>query len=79
MTLFEFDDDLQYNEEQMQLDIEKYGLYTYEDFAEYIPYEVFEMFPAPYLKVAVGKGLITFDGIVELIDRYIKIIVDSNL
>ena len=28
-----------YDEEQMLADIEKYGLYTYEDFEEYVPEE----------------------------------------
>ena len=55
----------------MAKDIETYGLYTYEDFAEYMPEEVYNMFPAQYFKVAVGKGYITFDEIVSLIERYL--------
>lgn len=70
-NIFEYDETLKYDEEQMAKDIEKYGLYTYEDFAEYMPEEVYNMFPAQYFKVAVGKGYITFEEIVELIDRYL--------
>ena len=51
--------------------IEEYGLYTYEDFAEYLPYEVYAAFPAPQLKVAVGKGMITFDEILGYIEKYL--------
>jgi len=55
----------------MQKDIETYGLYTYEDFAEYIPEEVYNAFPAAYLKVSVGKGYLTFDDILAMIERYV--------
>ena len=69
---FEYDSTLKYDEEQMNKDIETYGLYTYDDFKDYIPYEIFEyMFPAKYFKVAVGKGMITFEEIVGLIERYL--------
>ena len=71
-NFFEYGENLAYDAEQMEKDIEKYGLYTYEDFAEYVPYEVYEyMFPAKYYKVAVGKGLITFEEILELIEHYL--------
>ena len=58
------------DEEKMAADIEKYGLFTYEDFADYIPEEVFYAFNGQYLKVAMGKGLLTWDDIYALIDRY---------
>ena len=71
-NIFEMNDDLTINLEKMQEDIEKYGLYTYEDFKDYIPYEVYAAFPAPYFKVAVGKGYITWEEILGLIDRYLS-------
>ena len=64
---FEYDEDLKYNEEKMQADIEKYGVYTYEDFADYISEEAFNSSPSVYLKVAVGKGMITFEEILDVI------------
>ncbi len=71
-NIFEYDENLAYNTEKMQSDISTYGLYTYDDFAEYVPYEVFEyMFPAKYFKIAVGKGMITYEEILELIDYYL--------
>lgn len=53
-------------------DIEKYGLFTYEEFKEtvYLSEDVFNAFNGQYLKVAIGKGLITIDEIKELIARY---------
>lgn len=68
VNFFEFSDGLKYDEEKMQADIEKYGLYTYEDFAEYFSYEAFLASPAKYLKISMGKGLITFDEILLIID-----------
>ncbi len=70
-NMFEYDSDLNYDAEQMKADIEKYGLYTYEDFAEYIPEEVYNMFQAQYFKIAVGKGHITFEQIIGYIEHYL--------
>ena len=61
-----------YDAEQMQEDIEKYGLYTYEDFAEYVTYEQFIAFNGPYLKVLVGRGVVTFEQILNLIATYVN-------
>jgi len=70
-NFFEYGDDLVYDAEKMQADIDEYGLYTYEDFEEYLPYELYAAFPAPYLKVAVGKGMITFEEILGYIDQFL--------
>lgn len=67
VNYFEYDEDLKYNEEAMQRDIEKYGLYTYEDFCEYISEDAYNSSPSVYLKVAVGKGMITYEEIVAVI------------
>jgi len=58
--------------ESMQADIERYGLFTYEEFAEHVPVsqEVFEAFNGQYLKVAIGKGLITYERLQSLAERY---------
>jgi hypothetical protein len=68
VNYFEYDDDLKYNEEKMQADIEKYGLYTYDDFKDYISEAAYNSSPSVYLKVAVGKGMITFEEILDVID-----------
>jgi len=64
---FEIGDDMKYDSEKMQADIEKYGLYTYEDFAEYITPEQFEAWNIANMKVVVGKGYATYDIIVDLL------------
>lgn len=70
VNFFDYDDNLQYNAEQMAADIETYGLYEYADFADYVSEEVFNAFPFKYFKVAVGKGLFTYDKILWLIGFY---------
>jgi len=59
-----------YDVEQFRQDVETYGLYTYEDFADYVTYEQFVDWNGAYLKVAVEKGYFTFEYILELIDLY---------
>ena len=61
---------MKYDEALMQADIERYGLYEYEDFADYITYEEFIALNLKYFKVAVGKGSITYDEIMYLIDLH---------
>lgn len=53
-------------------DIQMYGLFTYEEFAEIfaIPEIIFEAFNGQYLKVSIGKGLIDFETLGVLIERY---------
>ncbi|MBD5087076.1 MAG: S8 family serine peptidase [Clostridiales bacterium] len=53
-------------------DIQQYGLFTYGEFAEIysIPEMVFEAFGGQYLKVSIGKGLITYEQLESLIARY---------
>ena len=50
--------------------IEEYGLYTYEDFADYISEEVFNAFPFKYFKVAIEKGEYTWEELMFLISEY---------
>ena len=68
---FDVNDAMKYDEAAMQADIEKYGLYTYEDFSEYCTYEQFVGFGFENWKVAVGKGYITWDDILYLISIHI--------
>ena len=66
----EMSDKLTYDAEQFQRDVETYGLYTYDDFKDYVTYEQFVDWNGAYLKIAVEKGYFTFDYILELIELY---------
>ena len=69
---YEIGEKMRYDEEKMQADIEKYGLYTYEDFDHVLTYEQFVAFNVQYFKIAVGKGEYTYEGILALIDTYLN-------
>lgn len=73
-NIFEYDENLKYDEELMEADIDKYGLFTYDDFKDLISYEFYSHFPVPYLKVSIGKGLISYSDIMYLIRRYSKFV-----
>lgn len=74
LNIFDIDlSTMAYTAENVQKDIETYGLYTYADFEDLISEEAFELYNAKYLKVAVGKGYITWDDILDLIDIYFDV------
>lgn len=72
-NIFEVDGEtMMYDAEAMAADIEKYGLYTYEELNTLVPVPevMFDAVNGQYLKVAVGKGIITIEQIGELVERY---------
>ena len=69
---FEIGEDMKYDPAKMKADIEKYGLYEYEDFADHCTYEQFMGFAFANWKVAVGKGYINFEDIIYLIETYVN-------
>ena len=70
LAFFEIGEDMKYDEVKKQADIEKYGLYTYEELSHLMTREQFEAFNFAEIKIAVGKGLITFDELCALLDVY---------
>ena len=72
-NIFEVDPEtMAYDAEAFAEDIEEYGLYTYEEFAQEYPIseEAFEAFGCKYFKVALGKGVVTEARLVQLMNRY---------
>ena len=70
-NIFEVDaGSMAYDQQAKEADIAEYGLFTYDDFEGVVSEEFFEAFNGSYLKVAMGKGLITWDGIEALAGRY---------
>ena len=54
-------------------DLCRYGVFTYSDFEGMIPEEAYHAFNGQYLKIAIGKGLITWDDIARLAERYVPL------
>lgn len=71
-NIFEYDENLKYDEELMNKDIEEYGIMEYEVLAPYVPYEMYVAFNAKYFNVAIGKGMITLEKIIDYAERYLK-------
>lgn len=63
---------MKYDEAAYNADIALYGLFTYEELSQMIPISenTFNAINAQYLKVAIGKGLITIDELADLYNRY---------
>lgn len=81
INIFEVDGEtMRIDQAQYLADIERYGLFTYEEFAEIyaIPEEIYEAFNGQYLKVSIGKGLIDYERLGELIESYAEFFESSN-
>lgn len=75
INIFEVDaETMKYDDALFQQDVANYGLFSYEEFSEIIaiPEDIFEAFGVKYLKILIGKGLINWERIIALVDRYQK-------
>lgn len=73
INIFNVDTDtMKFDETKYNKDISEYGLFTYKEFATIypVPEVIFEAFGGKYLKVAIGKGLLTEEMLESLIARY---------
>lgn len=72
-NIFEVDPEtMMYDAVAMAVDIEKYGLYTYEELNALVPLPevMFDAVYGQYLKVAVGKGITNLTAIEKMIESY---------
>lgn len=65
-NMFEFDN-LLCDKAKAEEDIAKYGLYSYDEWAEHVSKEDFDTFNGAYFKIAVEKGLLTIEELFLLI------------
>ena len=73
-NIFEVDTEtMTYDAEKMQQDIDTYGLLTLEDFGGMVPQAAFDAFNGQYLGIAIGKGLLTWEQIAALAERYVPL------
>lgn len=76
-NIFEVDaETMTYDYEQLAKDIETYGLFTYEELNAICPLseEMFNAAGGAYLKISIGKGNLTIDELIYMINRYSKFI-----
>ena len=71
LNIFDIETDtMAYNPFKVISDIQTYGLYTYEDLQELGTEEQFKMHNAAFLKIAVGKGTLTWQDMSDLMDMF---------
>ena len=69
---FEIGKDFTYDKELMKKDILKYGVFEYKDFKPYgVSKKQFVDFNGKYLKVLIGKGVVTFNQILSLFKKFV--------
>lgn len=71
-NIFDLDDDYKYDAAKMAADIEQYGLFSYDEWSDYATAEQFAAFNGAYLKVAIGKGLVTVNEIMGYIEKFLQ-------
>lgn len=72
INYFEYNDDMSYNIDYMEEMKNTYGFFTYNDLKDYFTEEVFYALPMKYAKVAIGKGMITFEEFIALINDHLR-------
>ena len=70
-NIYECDNNLKYDENKKKEDIEKYGLFTYDDWKEYVSKEEFDIFNFKDFKVSFAKGLCSADDIKHYINDFL--------
>ena len=76
-NIFEVDaETMTYDYEQLEKDIDTYGLFTYEELNAICPLteEMFNAAGGAYLKISIGKGNLTVEELIDMINRYSKFI-----
>ena len=71
INTFDFATALKYDQKKMAHDMEKYGLYTYDEWSAYCDISVFEEYNIPVMKVGISKELYTKEYIIGLINTYV--------
>ena len=72
-NIFDVDvETMTYDYEALTRDIETYGLFTYEEMNAIVPLseDMFNMAGGAYLKISIGKGNMTMEDLVYMIQRY---------
>lgn len=69
-NMFKVGDDLKWDEDKKREDIERYGLFEYDEVKDIVPYEIFVASNFKYFKVAFAKGLLTMEDVKRFLEWY---------
>ena len=67
-----------YDPISMRQDIMNYGLLSYEYYEDMIPEIMYDAFNGKYLGIAIKKGILDWEAIEYMANRYIGIVLESN-
>ena len=70
INIFDYDENMKIIPENKQADLNKYGYATYDMFKDYCSEEEFDVFNGKYVAVSIGKGLTTYEELVDTCKRY---------
>lgn len=70
VNYFALDENYIVDKENYNSDLESYGEYSYEDWKDLISYDLYEGLNVRYFKVAIGKGLVTYEQLLKYIEYY---------
>ncbi len=76
-NIFDVGEGLRFNLFQIETDIKRYGLFTFEEWEPYITRETFVSFNVKYLKIAIGKEMVTLDELLHYVD-YLNYLIQSG-
>ena len=71
-NFFEYADEMRYDPDDMEACIAEYGLMDYSDWSGYLSEEEFYAFNAQYVGISIGKGEVTFEDLVFLIEKFLR-------
>ena len=57
--------------EELNNEIKLHGLFSYSDFEQYVPYEVYCAFPAQYLTISIAHEKTTYEEMIDLFYRFL--------
>lgn len=70
LNMYDFNENLTINQEQLKLDIQRYGLFEFRNIKSCTK-EEYDFMNMRYLNICIGKKLITWDEIFRLRDEYL--------
>ena len=85
INFIDLDENLVVLKENLDSDINKYGLFSYEEWKDIMPYSFFEYYGVKFMTIAIAKGVISkellfygFKYLLNLIEKGKAIINDNN-
>ena len=71
INYWDYNEDLTINQETKEQYIAEYGLLTYEELSQYMSYEIFDNYHLQYLPICYGRGYMTDEKLMYLINTYV--------